>query len=129
MSQWVDMFELRDAQAEAVTARGRDVLVSAGAGSGKTRTLVARYLSLLDEGHSPRGLAAITFTEKAAREMRNRIRRAIYDWRVGACPPDRRARWEAIEAEIDTARIGTLHALCAAILRVHPAEAAIDPRF
>jgi len=129
MSQWVDVFALKEAQAEAVTSRDRDLIVSAGAGSGKTRTLTARYLSLLDEGYPPRGLAAITFTEKAAREMRNRIRRAIFEWRTGNCPPEDRPRWESLEAEIDTARIGTIHGMCAAILRAQPAEAEIDPRF
>lgn len=129
MSRWIEAFALKGQQAQAVTARGQDVSVTAGAGSGKTRTLTARYVSLLDEGHAPRGLAAVTFTEKAAREMRNRIRSAIYAWRTGACPPAERARWAAIEADIDTARIGTIHALCAALLRAHPAEAEIDPRF
>lgn len=129
MSRWIEAFALKGQQAQAVAARGQDVSLTAGAGSGKTRTLTARYVSLLDEGYAPRGLAAVTFTEKAAREMRNRIRSAIYTWRTGDCPADERPRWEAIEADIDTARIGTIHALCAALLRAHPAEAEIDPRF
>jgi ATP-dependent helicase/nuclease subunit A len=128
MNQWVEAFGLKDAQVLAATTFDRDVGVTAGAGSGKTRTLTARYLALLDQGCPPRALAAITFTEKAAREMRNRIRKAIAEWRSGACPPDGRARWEDIEAEIDTARIGTIHSLCATILRAHPAEAHSERR-
>ena len=71
--------ELSDEQKPAVTASG-DVAVTAGAGAGKTRTLVARYLSLLAEGLSPRQVAAITFTKKAAREMRNRVRNEVSDY-------------------------------------------------
>ena len=129
MTTLIDFFGLKDAQREAAEARGVDVAVMAGAGSGKTRTLAARFISLLAEGHTPRSLAAITFTEKAAREMRNRIRADIAAWRAGPCPPEQQAWWADVEAEIDAARIGTIHGLCAAILRAHPAEAGIDPRF
>ncbi len=129
MQALIDFFKLQDAQRDAALTRGADVAVMAGAGSGKTRTLAARFITLLGENHRPRALAAITFTEKAAREMRNRIRAEIAAWRAGACPPDERAFWADVEAEIDTARIGTIHGLCAAILRAHPAEAGIDPRF
>lgn len=129
MTTLIDFFGLKDAQREAAEARGIDVAVMAGAGSGKTRTLAARFISLLAENHPPRSLAAITFTEKAAREMRNRIRADIAAWRAGPCPPEQQAWWADVEAEIDSARIGTIHGLCAAILRAHPAEAGIDPRF
>jgi len=125
----IDTLELKDQQPEAATTRGRDISVSAGAGSGKTKTLVARYLSLLDEQHAPRTVVAITFTKKAAREMRNRIRRSVQDWLSGDCPDAERQYWKDLEAEIDTARIGTIHGLCEAILRAHPAEARIDPGF
>lgn len=129
MTGLIDFFDLKDAQREAALVRDADVVVTAGAGSGKTRTLAARFITLLGEIQRPRALAAITFTEKAAREMRNRIRSEITAWRDGPCPSDARPLWTDLEAEIDTARIGTIHGLCAAILRAHPAEAAIDPRF
>jgi ATP-dependent helicase/nuclease subunit A len=129
MQPWAEIFRLTGSQAEAVSARGQDVIVKAGAGSGKTSTLVARYLSLLDGGCLPRGVVAITFTEKAAREMRNRIRQAIHQLLAGPGLTDDRARWQAIEADIDAARIGTIHGLCAALLRAHPAEAGVDPQF
>ena len=63
-------------QREAAESTDRDVLVRAGAGSGKTKTLVARYLLLLDENRtwSPADITAVTFTRKAAREMQSRIR-------------------------------------------------------
>ncbi len=117
-------------QLPAVLARGRDVAVTAGAGAGKTRTLVARYLSLLAEDVPLRGVVAITFTKKAAREMRNRVRDEI---RRYLARPDlaarEAARWQALYAGLDAARIDTIHALCAEILRGHPAEAGLDPRF
>ena len=64
-------------QAPAVFAHGCDVVVVAGAGTGKTRTLVARMLHLLTTGMELRRIVAVTFTVKAAREMRNRLREEI----------------------------------------------------
>ena len=129
MVKLLETLGLKGAQGPAAAARGRDISLAAGAGCGKTKALVARYLSLLEEGYAPRAVAAVTFTDKAAREMRNRIRSAIHTWREGDCPPPERPRWQEIEADIDSARIGTIHGLCTAILRAHPAEACVDPRF
>ncbi|MCL4488187.1 MAG: UvrD-helicase domain-containing protein [Chloroflexi bacterium] len=123
MVKLLDTLGLKGAQGPAAAERGRDISLAAGAGCGKTKALVARYLSLLEEGYAPRAVAAVTFTDKAAREMRNRIRSAIHTWREGDCPPPERPRWQEIEADIDSARIGTIHGLCTAILRAHPAEA------
>ncbi|HLC34296.1 MAG TPA: UvrD-helicase domain-containing protein [Anaerolineales bacterium] len=125
----LETFDLTPVQRSALEARGRDVVLIAGAGSGKTRTLTARYLSLLEEGLAPRSVVAVTFTEKAAREMRNRIRTRVNAWVRDARSGTERARWAAIEADIDTARIGTIHSLCAEIIRAHPVEAAVDPGF
>ncbi len=116
-------------QRDAVECLNKDVIVTAGAGTGKTRTLVARYVRLLEEGKSPRRVVAITFTEKAAREMRNRVRKAVSDRAESAGNASEKRRWADIEAGMDAARIGTIHSLCSEILRAHPAEAGIDPRF
>ena len=117
-------------QEPAVLARGRDVVVTAGAGTGKTTTLVARYLSLLADGLPLRSVVAITFTRKAAREMRNRVRAAVQRYTDGSdLPPDELRRWQRLYAELDAARIDTIHSLCTEILRTHPAEADVDPRF
>ncbi len=125
----LDSFGLTADQRCAASTRGRDIVVTAGAGSGKTRTLVARYLTLLAEGHSPRRVAAITFTKKAAREMRNRVRSAIVQQLALAETDDQRQLWRGLDAQMDSARIGTIHNLCEQILRTHPAEAGVDPRF
>ena len=61
-------------QLPAVLSDASRIIVTAGAGTGKTRTLVARYLALLANGVPMRSIVAITFTRKAAREMRNRVR-------------------------------------------------------
>jgi len=116
-------------QEPAVIERGRDVMVTAGAGTGKTRTLVARYLSLLVEGLPLRSVA-VTFTRKAAREMRNRVREEVRRYLARAdLPSEERDRWQDLYTALDAARIGTIHSLCAEILHAHPAEAGVDPRF
>jgi ATP-dependent helicase/nuclease subunit A len=125
----MDFFHLTPDQRRAALERDRDMVVTAGAGSGKTRTLVARYASLLADGLAPRDIAAITFTEKAAREMRARVRMALSDLVKEAASEEERQRWIGFNAGMDAARIGTIHSLCAEILRAHPAEAMIDPKF
>jgi len=117
-------------QTEAAAARGCAVAVTAGAGAGKTRTLVARYLSLLAEGLPPRRVVAITFTRKAAREMRNRAREQVRRYLEDPTLDNgERGRWQQVYTQLDAARIGTIHALCGEILRHHPAETGLDPRF
>ena len=125
-------------QVPAIMARGRDVVMTAGAGTGKTRTLVARYLALLAEGLPTRSVVAVTFTRKAAHEMRNRAREAVRAYLAAPELDDaERARWGALYGQLDAARIGTIHTLCAEILRAHPVEATrcgaaphrIDPGF
>ncbi len=123
-------FLLSGPQQKAALSRDNDVAVTAGAGTGKTSTLVARYLALLEDGIPLRQIAAITFTRKAAREMRNRARQEIgkHLALLEAATAERR-KWSAYYDELDAARIGTIHSLCGEILRAHPAEARIDPRF
>ena len=107
---------LTSEQAGIVAERGRDVLVTAGAGSGKTRVLVERYVSLLREHRIPE-MAAVTFTDAAATEMRERVRREVLA----------RDELSHHRADLDEAIIGTIHSLCHRVLREHPVEAAIDP--
>ena len=117
-------FHFKGNQEKAVTDSAPAIAVTAGAGSGKTLSLVGRYLHLLEQGYLIRSILAITFTEKAAREMRSRIRNAL------SPHPNPLPKGEGLGVrEIDSARIGTIHSLCAEILRAHPAEAGLDPAF
>jgi ATP-dependent helicase/nuclease subunit A len=114
-------------QQQAVAAAG-NVLVMAGAGTGKTRTLVERCLQrLLDPAHPIRldQLLVVTFTEAAAAETRLRIRRRLEE-AAAAHPADPRLA-EAI-ALADTAHIGTLHGFCLALVREHFHELGLDPQ-
>ncbi len=104
-----------------------NLVVTAGAGSGKTRVLVERYLRLF-LSYGVDAVLAITFTEKAAREMRERVRHTVEE-RARAVPRSERAAWEEHRAAIESARIGTIHSFCAALLRAHPAETGLDPQF
>jgi ATP-dependent helicase/nuclease subunit A len=127
-SSILSLFQLTDDQHAAVTAQGAAISVTAGAGSGKTVTLVGRYLALLESGTPLRSLVAITFTDKAAREMRNRIRAFTTNW-LGKGDVSNQELWQEAFSALDAARISTIHGLCAAILRAHPAEANLDPAF
>ena len=103
-------------QQAIVDARGRDIFVTAGAGSGKTTVLVDRYVGLLSECGIPE-IAAVTFTDAAATEMRERVRRAVLT------RPDLASH----RTDLDRAVIGTIHSLCLLLLRENPVESAIDP--
>jgi ATP-dependent helicase/nuclease subunit A len=113
-----------------ILSRGKDLVVTAGAGTGKTRTLVARYLSLLTEGVPLRSIVAITFTTKAAREMRNRIREEVRKYLLADhLSEQERDDWGSVYEGLDAARISTIHSLAGDILRQHPAELKLDPQF
>ena len=118
-------------QHDAVYTHDCNLIVTAGAGSGKTRVLVERFVALLDahDDWPLTSIVAITFTEKAAREMRDRVRDAIEARLARAAGEQERGRWFAHSAALDAARIGTIHGLCAQLLRANPAEAALDPAF
>ncbi len=117
------------AQREAIETRGQRILVSAGAGSGKTRVLVERFLKLLEDNPDWRvgDIVAVTFTEKAAREMVSRIRREIRSRIEQSQNAEERRRWREHRNALDSARVGTIHSLCVALLRAHPIEAELDP--
>src|SRR4051794_23975156 len=92
---------------------GGSLTVSAGAGSGKTTSLVARVAALMETvGAPPSELVVITFTEKAAREVSHRLRRAL-----------------GFTVPLDEAYIGTIHGFCQSLLRRHPIEAGLPPKF
>jgi len=103
--------KLNAPQREAVTLAARHALVLAGAGSGKTRVLTTRMAWLIQTGQvSPQGLLAVTFTNKAAREMLSRVSALL--------PIDPRGLW-----------IGTFHGLCNRMLRAHHRDAGLPQSF
>jgi ATP-dependent exoDNAse (exonuclease V) beta subunit len=105
------------------------LVVEAAAGTGKTTMLVARILALLTTGATTLGrIVAVTFTEKAAGEMKLRLRAEIERAREGASGAVKE-RLDLALAELETARIGTIHGFCADLLRERPVEAGIDPLF
>ncbi|MGB6168541.1 MAG: UvrD-helicase domain-containing protein, partial [Geitlerinemataceae cyanobacterium] len=108
-------------QQQAAAYAPGSVAVTAGAGTGKTYMLVERYLYYLRERDvSPLEMVAVTFTDKAARELRSRIRSAVA--RQLPDSPD-------ILAELEAAQISTIHALAAWICRQYPQEAGVAPDF
>ncbi len=121
-------------QQAALEEHTRSVSLAAGAGCGKTFVLTQRFLSYLDpqqiepsaELHE---LVAITFTDSAAREMRERIRRRCYERFVQATDAGEKQAWNRLIRSLDGARVSTIHSFCATLLRNHPAEAEVDPRF
>src|SRR5262249_15234449 len=97
-------------------------------GTGKTRKLVDTYLDLLECGTDPSRIVAVTFTEKAAAEMRDRIRGTIYT-HLGTVAEADRGRWMRTLATLPSAPISTIPGFCGLILREHGRAAGIDPDF
>ncbi|MCI0465127.1 MAG: UvrD-helicase domain-containing protein [Gemmataceae bacterium] len=121
---------LTEQQREAVLRREVSVLLSSGAGCGKTHVLTSRYLSHLErDGAEVSQIVAITFTERAARQMRDRIRKSIQHHLAGATTDEEARRWEGHLRGLETAQISTIHAFCGNLLRQHAVEAGLDPRF
>ena len=115
-------------QSRALAVTGASVALSAGAGCGKTTVLTSRFLREL-EGPDRLPLSAIvvlTFTEKAARELRQRIRQRCREELESGEEP---AYWRAILRGLQAAPIGTFHEYCGQWLRRHAVEAGIDPDF
>ncbi|MBV8952443.1 MAG: UvrD-helicase domain-containing protein, partial [Actinobacteria bacterium] len=107
----------------------RTLFVEAGAGSGKTTELVTRVVALVARRGVPLSeIAAITFTEKAAAELRDRIRQALEEIAEREPTLEVHARCSRALEELDGAAIGTLHSFAQRILSEHPIEAGLPPR-
>lgn len=104
-----------------------DVVLEASAGTGKTRVLVDRYVHLLEADVDPRHILAMTFTRKAAAEMRERVLATLRrDAEAGRFPA---GRWKAISARLHDVQITTIDGFCFGLLREFPLEAGVDPSF
>ncbi|HSH46558.1 MAG TPA: UvrD-helicase domain-containing protein [Longimicrobiales bacterium] len=110
-----------------------NLLVEAGAGSGKTTALVRRMVALVETGAARVDqVAAVTFTRKAAAELRERFQAELEQRLLGARGAgnqDRLQRLDRALREVDRAFIGTIHSFCARLLRERPVEASLDPGF
>ena len=119
-------FSLTSEQQAAVDNRGGGLLVSAAAGSGKTRVLVERLLARVEEGADIDRFLVITYTKAAAAELRGRIVEELSD-RLSRRPTDGHLRRQA--ALVYKTQISTIHAFCAQLLRERGQEADVDPDF
>ena len=105
------------------------LFVEAAAGTGKTTALVGRIVGLISAGGGTLNpIVAVTFTEKAAGEMKLRLRSEVEKARSKATREERDRLDRALE-ELELARIGTIHAFCGDLLHERPIEAGIDPLF
>lgn len=103
-------------QQRAVERQGQDACCVAGPGSGKTRVLVERFAWLIGQGVDPESILAITYTEKAARELKSRLVK-------------RYERDIEMRQKIERAPVSTIHGLCHSMLREHAIAAGLDPEF
>ena len=103
------------------------VVLEASAGTGKTKVLVDRYVNLIEAGVDPRNILAITFTRKAAAEMRDRVLVTLRERKETSAAM--RARWAALKDRVAEINISTIDAFCFGLLREFPLEADVDPAF
>ncbi len=143
-------FDLTEQQRRAVDHRAGSVVLASGAGCGKTHVLTARYLSHLAVDNAEVGqVVAITFTERAAREMRKRVREGVSakvaslqvasrksQTAEGLVPDSGLAdlrleaeRWRKHLRGLETAPVTTIHSFCGTLLRQHAVAVGLDPRF
>ena len=112
------------------TALDRTMLVEAAAGTGKTTELVKRMVQVLAEGKARvEQIVAVTFTDKAAGELKLRLRSELEEARKAA--PQERSQRNLADAlaRLEEVRVGTIHGFCAELLRERPVEARVDPQF
>jgi ATP-dependent helicase/nuclease subunit A len=120
-------------QLAAIAARDRDVFCEAGAGTGKTSVLVGRYCdAVTEDGVAPDAILAFTFTERAAGELRSRIRAELLrrsEVLRDRGEEERATELAALARDSERAWISTIHGFCRRLLASHPLAAGLDPRF
>ena len=116
---------------QIATALDETLIVEAAAGTGKTTELVRRIVRVIQTGRAEvTGIVAVTFTEKAAGELKLRLREALEEARGGfASGSAERVRLDAAVGRLEEAQISTIHGFCADLLKERPVEARIDPLF
>lgn len=128
----MSQLQYTDEQQAALGTRNVGVALDAGAGCGKTFVLTERYLSHLDpniEGTAELSeVVAITFTDAAAREMRERIRKKCREKFINA-DSNSAPHWRQLLESLDEARVSTIHSLCTSLIRQYAIELGIDPSF
>jgi ATP-dependent helicase/nuclease subunit A len=123
-----DTFVPADAGARAFAVDpSHNVVLEASAGTGKTSVLVSRYLNLIRAGVDPSNILAITFTRKAAAEMRERIVRELR--KAAALSQADASRWRELRDRLGDIAISTIDAFCLSLLREFPLEVDLDPGF
>lgn len=109
----------------SLPALNDNFLIEAGAGAGKTYTIVHRVIAQLKNGLDPSEIALITFTNKAAEELRNRIYKSVREEAEKESDPDIKNRLVNAKNQIDQMQISTIHSFCLKLLRECPVEAGI----
>jgi ATP-dependent helicase/nuclease subunit A len=119
------------ARERAIGDLDRSLCVEAGAGTGKTTLLVNRYLSIIRKGKAlPTEIVAITFTDKAAGEMKVRLREEIQSiLKSQQCKESERERFIEAQYELERAPISTIHSFCSSIIREFAIAAGVNPGF
>ncbi len=126
------MSELVDARAREIIERelNRTLVVEAAAGTGKTTALISRIVAVIRSGQTTLDqVVAVTFTEKAAGEMKLRLRTELDRARHETSDAAQRAHLEQALSALEVAHINTIHGFCADLLRERPVAAGIDPKF
>jgi ATP-dependent helicase/nuclease subunit A len=115
---------------QASLARDRHLSVTANAGSGKTRVLVERYLDILLRREAEVGeVIALTYTEKAASELKRKIAERVNEELARSVDPRTTHHLEQVREQLSAAFIGTIHSFCARLLHEYPVEAGVDAAF
>src|ERR1051325_8428979 len=116
---------------QIVTALDDTLIVEAAAGTGKTTELVRRIVRVIQTGRAEvTAVVAVTFTEKAAGELKLRLREALEEARKAAgVGSEEQARLDNALGRLEEAQVSTIHGFCADLLRERPVEARIDPLF
>ena len=125
-------YEPADSEARRAIQNDLDdtLVIEAAAGTGKTTELINRMLAVLStSGATMKEIVAVTFTEKAAGELKLRLRQELDQERSKSVDAQRAAHLQHALAHLEEAAVGTIHSFCAQILRERPVEARVDPDF